>query len=80
MFAVATTGRGGRHLAEIGLLLGFLGASIVAIGAYWVLRGARRSDQAIGRAIERAATLIGFALIGVGLAMQLVVQAGRHFR
>ncbi|MFN2589686.1 MAG: hypothetical protein ABR518_02825 [Actinomycetota bacterium] len=73
-------GKGGRHLLEVGLVLGAVGGLLVAFGAYVVLRGPRMSNRGVGRAIERSATLIGFLLIAISLSMQAVVQAGRSLR
>ncbi|HJP65623.1 MAG TPA: hypothetical protein VKA30_04885 [Actinomycetota bacterium] len=72
----------GKVVNEIGLVLGVLGGLVVALGAYWILRGgaSRRSDRSVGRAFERSATLIGFLLIGVSLGIQLIVAVGRSLK
>ncbi len=76
----AANGQGGRFLLEIGLLLGVVGAALVALGAWVVLRGPRSSNRGVVRAIERSATLVGFLLVAVSLAVQFVVQAGRSLK
>jgi hypothetical protein len=67
---------------DIGLFLGVLGGVVVALGAYWVVRGngGRGSDRSVKRSLERSATLIGFLLIGVSLGLQLLVQVGRSLK
>lgn len=81
MLAQAETGGAGVAI-QIGLVLGMLGALLVAYGAFRVLRPAKesRSQRAVDRALERGATLGGFLLIGIGFGVQLLVEAGRIFR
>jgi hypothetical protein len=79
MLAAAAKG-GGRHVLELALLVGVVGALMVAFGAYVVMRGPRSSNRSVVRAIERSATLIGFLLIAASLAVQLLVQSGRSLR
>jgi hypothetical protein len=76
----ATSGTGGRFLLELGLILGILGALLVAVGAYVVLKGPGTSNRSFVRSIERSATLLGFLMIGVSLILQLAVQATRSLR
>ena len=80
MLAAAVASSSGRHLTEIGLLLGTLGGLVIAVGAIYVVRGPRGSDRTLPRAIERSATLVGFLLIGLCLGLQVIVQLGRAFR
>ena len=77
---IAAAEAGGRHITELGLLLGVLGGLMVAFGAYVVLRGPRNTGRSLRRAVERSATLVGFLLIGACLGLQLIVQVGRAFR
>jgi hypothetical protein len=77
---IAAAGAGGRHITELGLLLGVTGGLMVAFGAYVVLRGPRSNDRSLRRAVERSATLVGFLLIGACLGLQLIVQVGRAFK
>jgi len=55
-----------RRITEVGLLLGFIGALIVGWGAYKVIRGS------FEREVERVATLVGVALIGLAFILQLL--------
>jgi hypothetical protein len=71
-----------KAVNDVGLFLGILGGLVVALGAYWVIRGngARGPDRSVKRSLERSATLIGFLLIGASLGLQLLVQVSRSLK
>lgn len=71
IFALAA-GNAARRLSDLALLLGAIGALLVALGAAAFLRGAR-DDQ--GRRNERTRTLIGASLIAAAFLLLLVVRA-----
>jgi hypothetical protein len=62
-----------RQIIEAGLLLGFIGAAMIAIGAATFLRSPS-SDHSI---TQRWWTLVGASVIGVGFAVQIAGQLAR---